>query len=99
MLPDLALGLTLISSNYPCLEHIFMVPKVFEPLKFYCTFIYLANSSGTFVYNNNRTVIHNHFLQTKNMINRTQTCYNIFNRYRVELVNEPNQRVLQTGSE
>ena len=26
----------LISSSYPCLEHIFMVPKVFEPLKFYC---------------------------------------------------------------
>ena len=34
--PDLALELTLIGSNYPCLEHIFMVPKVFEPLKFYC---------------------------------------------------------------
>ena len=25
-----------ICSNYPCLKHIFMVPKVFEPLKFYC---------------------------------------------------------------
>ena len=36
MPPDLVLWLTLISSNYPCLEHIFMVPKVFEPLKFYC---------------------------------------------------------------
>ena len=35
--PDLALWFTLISSNYPCLEHIFMIPKVFEPLKFYCT--------------------------------------------------------------
>ena len=23
------------SLNYPCLEHIFMLPKVFEPLKFY----------------------------------------------------------------
>ena len=34
--PDLALWLTLISSAYLCLEHIFMVPKVFEPLKFYC---------------------------------------------------------------
>ena len=33
---DLALWLTLISSNYPCLEHIFMVQKVFKPLKFYC---------------------------------------------------------------
>ena len=34
--PDLALWFTLVSSNYPCLEHIFMIPKVFEPLKFYC---------------------------------------------------------------
>ena len=34
--PDLALLTTLIGSNYPCLELIFMVPKVFEPLKFYC---------------------------------------------------------------
>ena len=24
--------------NYPYLEHIFMVPNVFEPLKFYCMF-------------------------------------------------------------
>ena len=36
MTPDLAPWYTLISSNYPCLEHIFTVPKVFEPLKFYC---------------------------------------------------------------
>ena len=28
--------LTLISSNYPRLEHNFMAPKAFEPLKFYC---------------------------------------------------------------
>ena len=28
MPPDLALQLTLISSNYPCLEHICIVPKV-----------------------------------------------------------------------
>ena len=34
--PDLALLLTLIGSNYPCLELIFMVPKVFEPLKVGC---------------------------------------------------------------
>ena len=34
--PDLALYSTLIGSNYPCLELIFMVPKVFEPLKFDC---------------------------------------------------------------
>ena len=38
MPPDLALWLTLIRSNYPCLEYIFMVPKMFEPLKFYCIF-------------------------------------------------------------
>ena len=36
MPPDLALSSTLIGSNYPCLELIFMVPKVFEPLKFNC---------------------------------------------------------------
>ena len=33
---DLALRLKLISSNYTSLELFFMVPKVFEPLKFYC---------------------------------------------------------------
>ena len=33
MAPDLALRLTLISSICPCLEHIFMVPKVFKPYK------------------------------------------------------------------
>ena len=35
---DLTIKSTHIGSNYPCLEQIFMVPKVFEPLKFYCTF-------------------------------------------------------------
>ena len=29
----LALWLTYIGSNYPCLEHILMVQKLFEPLK------------------------------------------------------------------
>ena len=38
MPPDLALLSTLNGSNYPCLELIFMVPKVFEPLKFDCTY-------------------------------------------------------------
>ena len=42
---DLAVWLILISSNYPCLEHNSMVPKVFEPLKFYCIyFIRWCNS-------------------------------------------------------
>ena len=36
MPPDLAFSLTIIGSNYPCLELIFMVPEVFEPLKFDC---------------------------------------------------------------
>ena len=35
--PDLALLLTLISLNYPCLKHVFMVPKVFQPLKLDCS--------------------------------------------------------------
>ena len=37
MPPDLALLSTITGSNYPCLELIFMVPKVFEPLKFDCS--------------------------------------------------------------
>ena len=32
MPPDLALLVTLTGSNYPCLELMFMVPKVLEPL-------------------------------------------------------------------
>ena len=34
------------SSNYPCLEHIFMVPKVFEPLKYYCIYTEWEISGG-----------------------------------------------------
>ena len=45
MLPDLALWLALISSNYPSLKHIFMVPKVFEPLKFDCRYHNKLNHS------------------------------------------------------
>ena len=41
MPPDLALLSTLNGSNYPCLELNFMVPKVFEPLKFDCIYIYI----------------------------------------------------------
>ena len=49
MPPDLALLSTLIGSNYPCLELIFMVPKVFEPLKFYSIVIFheLVSFKGT----------------------------------------------------
>ena len=39
MPPDLALLLTLISSNNPCLEPVVMVSKVFEPLKYGCFFL------------------------------------------------------------
>ena len=37
LFPDLVPWLNLIDSNYPSLEHIYMVPKIFEPLKFDCT--------------------------------------------------------------
>ena len=37
--------LTLISSNYHCLEHLFMVPKVFEPFKFGCNINAPANNA------------------------------------------------------
>ena len=43
MPPDLALESTLIGSNYSCLEQIFMVPKVFEPQKFYCSCIFVSS--------------------------------------------------------
>ena len=46
MPPDLALLLTLISSNYPCLEHIVIVSSVFEPLKFY--FVYTESGLTCF---------------------------------------------------
>ena len=47
MPPDLEQSVTLISSNYPCLEHIFMVPTAFEPLKFYCMFLRVLISLWT----------------------------------------------------
>ena len=31
---DLALSLRVISSNYPCLKHVLVVPKMFASLKF-----------------------------------------------------------------
>ena len=37
LLPDLAPWLTLSCSNYPYLEQISIVSKMFEPLKFDCT--------------------------------------------------------------
>ena len=40
MPPDLAL---IIGSNYPCLELIYMVLQVFEPLKFDCICIHKTN--------------------------------------------------------
>ena len=42
MPPDLSLLSTLLGSNYPSLELIFMVPKVFEPLKFDCICFFYA---------------------------------------------------------
>ena len=49
MPPDLALSSTLIGSNYPCLELIFMVPKVFEPLKFDCIWYMWIREDTLFV--------------------------------------------------
>ena len=36
LLPELVPWLTLSGSNYPCLERISMVPKMFEPLRLDC---------------------------------------------------------------
>ena len=42
---DICFLTTLSGSNYPCLEQIFMVPKMFEPLKFSCI-LYLLHVFG-----------------------------------------------------
>ena len=47
MLFVLALLLTFISSDYPCLEHLFMVSNVFEPLNFGCTLVLLLVTSAS----------------------------------------------------
>ena len=49
---DLPLLSTLTGSNYPCLELIFMVPKVFDPLKFDCKRILntLLTANGIKIY-------------------------------------------------
>ena len=44
MPPDLALLSSLIGSNYPCFELIFMVLKVFEPLKIDCNCLYISEN-------------------------------------------------------
>ena len=36
LFPELVPWVTLSGSNYPCLERISMVPKMFEPLRFVC---------------------------------------------------------------
>ena len=51
MPPDLALSSTHISSNYPCLKLIFIVPKVLEPLKFYCISFEISLSFMNFLRN------------------------------------------------
>ena len=51
MSPDQTLLLTLISSIYPCLEYIFIVPKVLEPLKFYFIFFSVCCVSIFFTFN------------------------------------------------
>ena len=48
MTPDLALSSTIIGSNFPCLELIYMVPKVFEPLKFDCI-IFIRSKIGVLI--------------------------------------------------
>ena len=46
---DLPLRLTLSGSNYPCLEQISIVPKMFEPLKFDCISNFRSQTAYTFV--------------------------------------------------
>ena len=48
LLPDLAPCLTLSGSNYPWLEQFSMVPKMFEPLKFDCIFLFLQEYKSAY---------------------------------------------------
>ena len=64
MSPDLALLSTLTGSNYPCLELILMVPKVFEPLKFDC----ISKSTASFCKKMQETFAVSHFLAKNIMI-------------------------------
>ena len=48
---SLAVWSTLNSSNYPCLKHIFMVPTVLEPLKFYCNCSNLGKENSWLITN------------------------------------------------
>ena len=43
----MASWLTLVSSNYPCLKHLFVVSKVFEPLKFNCMYSHTAELTNS----------------------------------------------------
>ena len=49
---DLALWLTLSGSNYPCLEQISMVPKIFEPWKFECILFMVSLENVYFIFLN-----------------------------------------------
>ena len=66
MPPDLALSSTLNGSNYPCLELIFMVPKVFEPMKFDCMLLQVPSDMLALAYGTNsvyqpETNLHNNW--------------------------------------
>ena len=65
MPPYLALLSTLIISNYPYLELVFMVPTVFEPLKFDC--IMLSGNKQTTL-NISNTDISKHSIISKNIV-------------------------------
>ena len=83
MLPDLVLLSTLNGSNYPCLELIFMVPKVFEPLKFDCNIVFcMQDTIKYFVPQNickffwilNKYIMHLVHIHTKQSRNKSTAC-------------------------
>ena len=74
---DLALRLTLISSNYLCFENIFMVPKVFEPSKFCC--ITLGHKS---VKNVNAVTVRIICTSSESIVYLHKICENIFDSFK-----------------
>ena len=59
MPPDLALLATLTSSNYPCLEHVFMVSNVFAAIDVRLYFVFLTGVIFLLFYRHKLTDKHN----------------------------------------
>ena len=79
MPPDLAFLSTLIGSNYPCLELIFIVPKMFEPSKFDCIFTLVSIKTLTtnLIFKSAKTEALKHLYATTSNQQRTMIYFDV----------------------